>query len=283
MGVITGIGAAISGLSCLEQFRITTSGVDNAVACSGSGGGVVRGDTNYDWEGVAVGYGHTPPKMPGALFTFTGSDRAGQGWQSAANGAIVDKVRIFCNPLEAELFYYHLYFKANGSLTPGAYSATSGTAPAGISSKERAIVIDGNPVMGSNYWNLEIDGNLPEPLWTPSSGGWPVRAPTDYTALGTASPGNIDATIVWRQHYNTMSDLVVIGAANEYHLYVTASLYWSIKWARVLEIPTQYVIRNKGNRPDWVGAQCKAQFSGYESSTKGHIMYPAGTYYWGSA
>ena len=272
MGVITGISAAIDGLTCLEQFTVDSSGLDNAVACNDSKGGVVRGLTNYDWEGAAVGYGHTPLKLPGEIFTFTGSDRAGQGWRSAANGAIVDKAHIFVKPKIAEMIYHHLYFSGNGSLTPGAYLATSSATPGGISSKERGIAINGSAVSGIASWDLEIIGNNADPLWTSTSGGWPNRG-----------AGNIDAIITWQHHFDSIGTLPALGSFVEFWLYVTASTYWAVKWAEILQLPTRYVIRNAQNKPEYVVTDGVAKFSGYYGGVEGFIKRPAGTTYWPAA
>jgi len=271
MGVITGINAAIDGLTCLEQFVINTEGEDNAVACGDSKGAVVRGDTNLDWSGAAVGYGHTPPKMPGELFTLTASDRVGQGWKSSANGAIVDRVKIFCNPSEAELFYYHIWFSGNGSLTTGAYAATSSATPGGTSSKDRILKIGNTSQTGIGYWDLDIIGNNTDPLWVGGGGGWPNRG-----------AGNIDATITWRQHFDAIEDmagsgLARLGSFTYFKLYVTATLYWDLKWMEILKLPTKYVIRNQQNKPEYVVTNGEAKFSAYYGvpSVIGWINRPA--------
>ncbi len=260
MGVITGRLAAINGIACLERFRIITNEpFDNAVACSASGGAVLRGDSNYDWSGMAVGYGYTPPELPGDTFTLTAGDGAGQGWTGAA---IVDRAKIFCNSERAGLFFYHLWFSSNGALTPGAASPTDGTTPTQVSSKGRNIDRDG-AVTGVGYWDLDIQGNNSEPVWTPEGSGWPSRG-----------PGNIDATITWRQHFDTASDLPPIGDADIYKLYVTAALFWEVKWARASKVPAEYVIRNQQNRPEYVVSECEARFSGHEGGVQGYIKAP---------
>jgi len=264
MGVITGRLAKISDLVCSERFQIVTNeAFDNAAACSDSGGAILRGASNYDWKGWAACYGYTPPKMPGDLFTLTAGDGAGQGWVSADNGAIVDKVKIFCNENDAKLFYYHIWFSANGILTPGAAVPVAGSVPTQVSSKGMAIDRDG-AVTGVGYWDLEIEGNNSEPIWTPEGSGWPYRG-----------PGNIDATITWRQHFDTASTLPAIGASSIYKLYVTDTLYWEVKWGQTSDIPAMYVIRNQNNRPEYVVAECKARFSGYADGVQGYIKKPA--------
>jgi len=281
MGVITGIDAAINGFTCLSQFKIITSGLDNAIACSNSKGGVVRAATNYDWKGAAVGFAQPPPKLPGELFTFAGGDRAGQGWNSAADGAIVDRVRIICNPRLAKAIYWEMFFSANGSLTAGAHTATSSATPTPSSSKERGISIDGAKT-GIGSWELEIDGNTAAPLWTADSGGWPKRAATGASASNSKS-GNIDATMKWEQYFNAVSVLPVVGDFAVFGLYVAASTYWEIKWGEVLENEIEYVIRNEQNKPDWVKSTGEARFSGYYAGGEGWIKRPAGTTYWPAA
>ena len=270
MGLITGIGAAIDGLTCLEQFEIVRDGLDDPIACDNARGGVVRGDTNYDWQGSAAGYGHTPAKLPGELFTFTGSDRAGQGWRSAASGAIIDRADIFCHPRSDDAIYHHLYFLGNGSLTPGAYTATSSATPGAFSAKKRGIAIDGTVVSGIAGWGLSLIGNTAKPVWTDTSGGWPNRV---------AGYG-LDAWITWTHHFNAVSALPTLGSFVKFWLYATATTYWDIKWAQILKVPAQYVIRNKRNKPEYVVSPGVAKFSATYGNVQGHIKRPDGTTYW---
>ncbi len=265
MGVITGRLAAINSLACLERFTIITNEpFDNAVACSASAGAVLRGDSNFDWNGFAVGYGYTPPVLPGETFDLSAGDGAGSSWETAeSDGAIVDRVKIFCNSARAGLFYYHIWFSAaNGVLAPGAVTPTDATTPNQVSSKGRNIDRDG-AVTGVAYWDLDIKANNSEPVWTPEGSGWPNRG-----------PGNIDATITWRQHFDDAAALPPIGDADIYKLYVTALLFWEVKWARASKVPAEYVIRNQQNRPEYVVSECQARFSGHEGGVQGYIKAP---------
>jgi hypothetical protein len=269
---ITGLEAAINGIPCLERFSIEETGEDNGIACSSSAAGTIRGEPNKDWKGVAVGFGYLPPILPGTLFTFTGADRNGQGWASGTNGAIVDAVQIFCNPNAATLFYYNLYFSANGLLTPAAYSITSAVIPNPASSAKRIIWRGGSPVSGVSYWDLLIFASNARPLWTGDSGGYPYR-----------DAGNIDAVITWHQNPDAVAELPTIGIAEVYRLYCTATWYWEIKWAMTLSRPVNYVIRNQANEPEYIVAQNKAHFTGYYGGVKGFIKTPAASpsTYWG--
>jgi hypothetical protein len=270
--MITGIGAGIDGLACLEQFAIIPTCQDNSVACSDSDGAVLQSDSNKDWSGIAVGYGHTPPKLPGELFTFTGTDRLGTGYQSSTNGAIVDRVKIFCRSQESQIFYWHMWFSANGAIAAGTYSVPSGATPNPSSSSQRGIAIGTTEITGIAQWDLEIIGNNAEPVWPAELLGWPQR-----------DPGNIGCTINWKQHPGSASELLTVGTFSIYKLYVTSSLFWQIKWGKAMEVPVEYVIRDKNNRPRYVVSDGVAGFSSHYGGVAGNILKPGGTPYWGTA
>jgi hypothetical protein len=273
MGRITGKNAAIDSLTCLRHWRIDTVGIDTVGACGVSDGAVVRDDEiNKDWTGAAIGYGATPPVMPGDYFTFTGSDRNGVGWVSASDGAIVERVRVVCSPATAKFIYYEVYFAASGPITLGAYSASDASTPNPSTSKGRGIAIVGVAgVSEVQEWTLEIDGNNTAPTYTGSSNGWPYR-----------DPGNMDATITWKQLFNAAGNLPTLGSLYEFYLYTTAAAYWDIKWAQVLKLPADYPIEGSNPpRAEYVSAdECVAKFSGWENGIQGYIKKPDTTSWW---
>jgi hypothetical protein len=275
MGSITGIKAKIDGIPCLQQFNIEHTGMDNAVACSDSGGGVVRAESNADWRGVAVGFGHTPAKMPGDLFTFEGVDRTGEGWQSAASGTIVDRVTIFCHPQQSKIFYHHIYFSATGSLTPGTYSAPSFTDPNPAPSVQRTIAVDGVSQTGGTEWVLDILGNTTQPVWEAGNSGWPTRG-----------AGNIDATLTWNQLFDDPTAIPQVGDFSVFRAYVTATTYWELQWMHVLQSTGEYVIDDGESRPKFISNDGVARFSGVTNgagSTLGFIKNPAVATWWPAA
>jgi len=269
MGVITGVGAAVDGLPCLRQFKIVTRGIDNKVACSASAGAVVRSTPNKDWMGVAVGFGHTPAKLPGELFQLTGNDSGGEGWQSAANGAIVDRVQVVCPTKDGKDIFHYIYFSANGALTAGTYNAADATIPAPANASERGVTIGSTVIPDVGMWAFDIFGNTAEPIWTSSSGGWPNR-----------KPGNIDAEITFSQYFNAHGDLPVLGDHAIYKLHVTAALYWEISWGQLLEQPAEYTVSDESGKPEYVVSEQKAHFSGSYGGARGYIKTPGGTTYW---
>jgi hypothetical protein len=265
---ITGLQAAVNGLTCLKQFRLAVHGVDTVAACSASDGAVLRSDGNADWQGVALGYG-LPTIYPNTFFSFVGSDRAGEGWSSgdeegAGRGAICTKVHLFCPTEAGRNIYYHLYFAGNGSLVKGG-SAADATIPNPKNSKGLAFKINDATTYGVLGWELEIDGNVTSPTWPSHMAGWAVR-----------DPGNIDATLKWKQQFDATNQLPNINDFAEFKPYVTSALFYDIKWGQVLALPTDYPI--EGSPPgqgEYITADCEAKFSGFYNGAAGYLKLPA--------
>lgn len=266
---ITGTKAAIDGLACLRSWQIALRGHDTVSACSASDGAVVRTAGNADWSGAATGYG-VPPKLPGDSFTFTGSDRAGQGWQSSSGGALVSAVKIVAPIMSGRHIYYEMRFVAAGSLSKGAYAAVDATDPAPLNPRGLPFAIDITPVSGVEAWQLEINGNPTSPSYPSHLAGWPAR-----------DPGNIDATVSWQQTFDAMSQIPAINAIHQFQLYVTGTTHYDLKWCQVLEAPVAYPI--EGDPPgqgEYVRMHAQAHFTGYQAGVKGWIKKPGGNAYW---
>jgi len=269
---ITGKEAAIDGLTCLREWSGIIRGLDTAAVCSASAGAVLRVEGNADWMVRAVGYG-VPPKYPGEKFTFTGSDRDGAGWQSADDGAIVSKVKIFCPIERGKIIYYHLDIAGNGEITKGSYSASDSTAPNPLSAKGLSFSMDGATVYGVEHWELEIDGNLTDPSWPGHLDGWAVR-----------DEGNVDASLMWRQTFDAAGQIPEVNSFHTFQPYVTATTNYDISWGQVLEEPVQYPIEgNPPGKAEYVRAQITARFTGWKDSVQGYIKKPGGSNYWPSS
>ena len=269
---VSGASAAINGLSCLRNWKIIVSGTDTATSCSAAAGGTVRGKGNSDFHGVAVGYGHTPAKLPGETFTFSGMSSAGKGWTSSTNGAIVQRVKIIAPILEGEFIYYELHFAATGSIAAGAASVVDTATVAPFSACGLGITIDGTLVPGVIRWALELDGNITEPSWQSDSvidvagNVWPVRR---YDHL--------DAMVQWSQRVGDTANLPVVHSRGEYGLQVSSTLKWNVKWCRLLGEPVEYPVANPGGRPGYITAEemTAGWTSVDDSGTKGSIVTPA--------
>lgn len=268
---VTGLRAAINSFPCLRKFQLTLKGHDTVAACSASNGGVLRTDGNKDWGGVAIGYGR-PPAWPGDYFTFTGSDRNGQGWRSSTNGAIVDRVRIFCPIETGRHIYWQINFLANGPLVKGAYAAVDGAVPAPLNCKGLKFYVETNEVKGVLGWEFDLDGNTTDPSYPSHLAGWPAR-----------DPGNLDATLTWDQTFDEMSQLYEVGSSYAFSMYDSASTFYTFRYGQILDQPVEYQI--EGNPPGKgvyiTAVKQSAHFTGFRSSSQGTILVtPYSTAIW---
>jgi hypothetical protein len=281
----TGKLAAINGLGCLRHFQLVVSGIDTGASCSNSAGAVFRTVGNADWAVSAIGYG-LPPIYPGEFFTFTGSDRNGQGWYAAPTGytsasnpsglsAIVSRVTIFCPIAASRHIYYHLYAAANGPIAKGAYSASNAGNPAPLNPKGLPFHADFSgslaAINGILGWKLDIHCNVTAPTYPSHLNGWPGR-----------DPGDIDATLLWQQQFDAMTQLPAVNSFYQFRPYVTPATYYDLKWMQVLHQPADYPI--EGSPPGQAEyievGEGLAKFSGYVDSVKGFIKKPGNVTYW---
>ncbi len=262
--------AAIDSLPCLREWEIGLIGHDTVAACSASAGAVFRGTGNLDWQGKAVGYG-LPAKYPGDLFTFTGSDRDGQGWESSADGAIVTNVKVSCPISSGRHIYHEITFKATGSLAKGAYSASDATDPNPLSSKGLALHVDSSAVSGVEYWVLNIKANETDPSFQSHNSGWPRR-----------DAGNIDASVVWSQTFDAASQLPTVNTFYLIEPYTSSTLKYEMQWGQVLASPAKYDIEGKKSpgKAEYIRAVCSAHFSGYKDGVGGYLRKPGATDIW---
>ena len=266
---ITGLQAAVDGLACLREWELTLLGHDTVAACSASDGAVFRGTGNLDWQGKAVGYG-LPSKYPNETFTFTGSDRAGQGWVSATDGAIVSNLKVFCPISSGRHIYHEIEFKATGSLTKGAYSASDSTDPNPLSSKGLSFYVDSAVVSGVEGWVLEINANETDPSYQSHMSGWPVR-----------DAGNIDASISWSQTFDAMSQLVSVNTFYLIEPWVDSTRKYEMQWGQVLAEPVKYQIEGQPpGKAAYIKATCSAHFSGYKDGVQGYLKKPGVVSFW---
>jgi hypothetical protein len=270
--------------TCTRDFRVIMHGGDTAAVCSSTGGAVYRGSGRCDFDGILIGYKHTPLLMPGAKFKFAGTDGNGQGWitNDANNqGAIVDKVKVVCPTSQVEFIYYEMYFKAIGSMLPSSALVSDAGPPEPITSKSLGVTLDSttldstaqNGILG---WELTIDGNLTDPSYQSDSyvdangNVWPIR-----------DVGNIDAMVRYFQNIENTSSLPVLHAIKQLKLYVTSTTYWDVKWGRLLGLPVDYNIEGEKGKGEFIKAKgVTFGFTGYNGSTKGYIKDPAGTSVW---
>ena len=117
MGVIGGAKSLINGMYTTKSWSISHKADLQAIIASNTYGGPVRLEGNKDWSGTVEGWGHTPPILPGDIFSFTGSIDGSLG---ATGSAICDSTTITINVESGAVINYSSAFSANGALTFGA-------------------------------------------------------------------------------------------------------------------------------------------------------------------
>ena len=291
--IVSGVKLAVTGVPSVSRFQITPHAADTAEASSRSGGAVHRTRGKMDYMGTIRAWGHTPALPPNAKFTFLGQDRNGQGWQSSASGAIIDRAHIYCHGGRGQKRIYHdLHFLANGSLAKGTYTWAEDTAAVpSFPCPGLGISLDGGSTAlgGVLGWELILDGNLTPPSWQSDS----------VTTTGTTNnimvwpyrePGNLDATVIWYQRFGDISKLPQLNEYSTIWVQVTkgaSPTYWKLKDCEVLQTPVIYeAAAEDGSHAQFVEAmQCTAKWTSYNEDTAaaGYIVNPAGSAIWGTA
>lgn len=280
MGVISGIDAAVkydsTVVGCASYWQITGSAIDNVAACSGTDGAVARGTPNEDWQGYYAAYGYLPALFPSTTFQFLGTDREGQGWQSAASGAIVEQVRIIWPIEQGDLIYHRVDFAGTGSLSAFSGSAAVDSAlPNPPSVQDLTLSWGATEITDLGYIELILKGNNTKPKWTSTSSGWPKRV-----------AGNLDAEVIWKHYFDASSQIPAITSGNAIvTIKATAALNWVLKWCQISDYKPVYDIKGENGVPELVGAVVRAKFTGWSAGAKGYISKPTDpvTYLWGTA
>lgn len=234
MGVITGVNAAVDGISCLKSWRVQTANELEVAYCSASDAGPVVDTGNEDWIGVAVGYGHEPPVAPGSTFQFTGAFRGTGGSQkgvdSGASGAIVTKYVQHINVGAGQYHWYELHFASAASALTASDSLTvtdAGT-PSPNTGISRKLTIGSNDI---NVIQAKIEvENYVAVYRDTSTGGKTGRV-----------AGNFGANCEFDMYFDDFnSDNVPDpGSADTYKFYVTNTLFWQLQ-----KMYTQVKLRN---------------------------------------
>ena len=273
MGVISGVKAAVkydsTVIGCARYWELYGECIDNAAACSGSDGAIVRGDGNKDWRGHYIAYGYQPVILPGQKFQFAGADRDDQGWQSADDGAIVSEAHIYW-PIEQGGFIFHrVDFESNGSLTAGEYTVADASIPAPTVAKGRTLSLGAVEVTDLGYIEIILKSNNTRPVWTSSNSGWPVR-----------ESGNLEAEVIWKHYFDAYTAVPALNAAPVITVDATDALTYVLTWCQIAGYRPVYDIQGRDNVPKLVGEEVRARFTGYYGGAKGSILLPDSSYFW---
>lgn len=238
MAVITGKNAIIDGRQGVGFWKLDWTSTDAAVVHSTSEGAAIRLPGNVDWNGVYQSYGHTPITMPGEKFTFKGEGSTGKGAYSVASGAIVERVDIIWDLLNARPIYHNCHFAANGVLTLSDDVATdSGADPANAAYAaplpSKGMLTKWGGVTVPNVFHMMLSLVSPSAKYVDSSTAGQVQR----------EAGNVDAFWMYRRHLEDPDLLPDIDDIAQLTLYVTAAAFWDLHDAIVKRITPVYDIQ----------------------------------------
>lgn len=263
MGVISGTNLAINGEETARRFSLSSNNKLAAGVASNTQRGMLRRPGVKDWKGSYGGYGHTPAVFPGADFTFTGSLTGSQG---ATGEAICSRIVMNWDIERGELIAYRVYFEANGDLTFGAAAASDSSIPDPPTTQAMFIALDGGQQTQIRNMDLDISCRN-RPYVTSDTDGDTKR-----------EPGNFDFLLRYGMYFD--SDTVTLPTLETAYIakmYVTASTFWELKWARI-----ESVLEFQGDHEKDEPASCivTAAMDASDGAAIGSITNPASSVVW---
>jgi hypothetical protein len=276
MGVVSGIGGAVNGHSCVRNWSINYTSELAAYAASNTAGAQNNLLGNTDWSGSFGAYGHTPAVMPGEALSFTGSI---DGTKGAAGTAIVDSVEITCDIEGGKPIEYTVNFSANGALTLGAAVAADSdltTPPTSVGCKVATGTVIAVPVWSDmedvRNWKLTISAVNSAYVSSSTSGG------------KRRKKGTLNLTFAIGVYSADFSALPAPNAIAAFRFYVAAASYWEVLWGIYADASGLQVDREGGGL---VGAtlngRLRTQTLVGSTDTRGAIKKPGGTTWWPGA
>lgn len=261
MGVLFGTNIAVNGVSNASEWRIKYSGMVKPWTGSGSQNGTIRGcNAMKDWQGQYRALGHTPWKLPGEDFTFTGSIDGSTG---ATGAAIVEKTEILWHQEEHAYFEHAVHFASNGALTIGSAAATDSTVPQPVCSDENCVIKLGGADQGDiRFAQLDIMSNI-KPYGSVKTAGVKKRL-----------KGPIDAELTYGTYIAATSALPTMGTLYVASLYVGLTANWELTWMKIVDVDIL------AKTQEYIAAVVTAQMAGQQSGSIGSIKTPAGATYW---
>ncbi len=282
MSVLTGITGAVDSVHTVGRWDVNSSADLAAVIASNTKAGRLHLAGNKDWAGSYKAFGHTPQKMPGDSFTFTGKmdTKAGPTVIGVEGLALVDQVVIVID-VEAGLPIVHdVTFSADGALTYlDSYTDFSDTVvpdpPSSIGAKIETAEAIATPVF------TEIIDFRTATLTI-------TRENVAYVSAATAGQtrrklGNFNIELSFAIYEADSTKLIVPNAIKHIKLWVNATEFWELKWMRFGDLSDIEVNRETG---DIIGATLNALMHGFaqvpagSAAVEGFVKDPAVATVW---
>lgn len=270
MAVTSGLGGAVNGFDTVRGWRVVESDAGPEFVASNSDGMQASLAGNKDWTGSIELYGYAPAFLPGEALTFAGWN----GTSRATGDALVESVALNCDIEAGGVINHTLQIAGNGALSKNTTSVTDSGVPSAYTSIGCKASFDA--AGGSSYtdiddvrtWSLNIACSL-----------------QPYVSSGTAgvvkrTAGPLSGTASLSVYQGTVGSLPSVGTIGSLRLYVSATAYYQLLYARVMSIEPAADIEGGGNN----GATIQYAYSGFKriagTMTKGSITKPDTTVYW---
>jgi hypothetical protein len=229
----SGINGAIDGIpiaDCDLSYQADDVSFVNAL----TRGATARRSGNKDWSGGWRYHGHTPVKLPGDTFTFSATPDKTAGTQKGFTGpAIVDEVTVKWDIEGGKVIEHSGKFSGTGAYTLGTVTVAADTSipnpPTAVGTKMQTTTV------GGSSW-VELQGVRTMEFTM-------RRPPKEFAHAGTAGckgrrKGNLDASLSVSIYADAdlSSQIPALNAVNAARLFVDATLYWEIKWFKLLGV-----------------------------------------------
>lgn len=261
MTVICGKAGAVTGEDTVTNWEVTYTGQPFEYYASNTDGASGQLAGNNDWSGSYKVLTGEPANMPGDGITFTGSV---DGTNGCTGTAIIDSITVTAPIAAGGPVTTVVAFSSDGALTVGAAAATDTTEPQPPPAKLAKLNIAAGDIAGVQSITMVI-----------------TSANKDYVTSGETNriAGNLTATLTYDILEGDFGNLPAPNADLIIKFYVTATIFWDLKWMLVENL-TNLKVDIETN--ELVGATVNTKFNGFVSGVHGWIGQPGGTDLWGT-
>ncbi len=271
MAVRWGDEAVIDGATSVRQWTVNYTEDENPYAATNTQGGTDRHCGILDWTGAYAAYGGKPIKFPAESLTFKGEAAGDLG---CSGTAITERVQILWNHAKNDYVSHIVYFGGNSDLFLGWVGILAdSTVPTGLyCSGETQIQISGVPLTNVQQAMLDlkaVHGKPPGQIGNvPYATGGKIRRVA----------GRID----WTAWVEVLADpnftlLPQPRATYELQMFVNATEYWDLNYARVLRLEN---LGANTEDSELITVRIHFGMKGVYGSVYGSIVDPDGTTKW---
>jgi hypothetical protein len=285
MGVHSGKFGVVDGASTVRNWSINDEHASNAYVASNTLFGTGRRKGVRSWSGSFGYYGHTPPVLPGALFTFAGytapdDDVSGDGVRYDGS-AMATSITVSWDWSSGAIIGGVVNFNGHLKLTPSVgaqvFDETVPVVPPSVGTK---IEYDTLPSTDFEEWCHLLSAELTITNAVQSY----VNSCTvvDGDLWTGQKSGPIDATLAVTEQ-STDRTLFDIGDDLDLKLYVSAAAFWHLTWMHVDNVTGLTVDRESGaimQQTVNFGMQGFDVTAGSYAASQGKILLPSGSEFW---